>query len=344
MTDERGGQRMVPVAPGGAERSAARERVAVVGSGVAGLTAAYVLQRRYDVLLFEADDRLGGHAHTHELADPRAGALAVDSEFIVHNERTYPNLLRLFAELGVATQETEMSMSVRCLGCGLEYTGAKGPRGVFARPGNARNPRFLRMLGEIKRFHRHARRLLARPACPPSAAGTGLREAVVGATLGEFVGQGGYSRYFVDHFLIPLVSAVWSTGPELDRRAQHEHAASFAFARTRNHTVFPSAATFSTITASNCGNSASIPCDMHAGHSGRQPPRTRARHADQPDHVISARALNRVHSKFRADGVRGPGEVCIRKARVFFGQGSEDGGGCLVRGLCIGEGLVARSM
>jgi uncharacterized protein len=183
----------------------ARRRVAVVGSGVAGLTTAYLLQRRYDVLLFEADDRLGGHAHTHDLPDPRAGALAVDSGFIVHNERTYPNLLRLFGELGVATQETEMSMSVRCISCGLEYAGAKGPRGVFARPANLRDLRFLRMLGEIKRFHRHARRLLATPT----------RDSVDSATLGQFLEQGRYSAYFADHFLVPLVSAVWSTGPEL---------------------------------------------------------------------------------------------------------------------------------
>ena len=183
-----------------------RARVAVVGSGVAGLTAAYLLQRSYDVLLFEADDRLGGHAHTHDLADPRAGALAVDSGFIVHNARTYPNLLRLFGELGVATQESDMSMSVRCLGCGLEYAGAKGPQGVFARPKNVRDLRFLRMLGEIKRFHRHARRLLATPD---------EAEPLSGDTLGVFLEQGGYSRYFADHFLVPLVSAVWSTGPEL---------------------------------------------------------------------------------------------------------------------------------
>ncbi len=191
----------------------ARERVAVVGSGVSGLTAAYLLQRRYDVLLFEADDRLGGHAHTHDVADRRAGSLAVDSGFIVHNARTYPNLLRLFGELGVATQETEMSMSVRCLGCGLEYAGAKGARGVFARPANLHDLRFLRMLAEIRRFHRHARRLLAQPTDAPD-----LRAAVDaadGGTLGRFLEQGGYSGYFADHFLVPLVSAVWSTGPEL---------------------------------------------------------------------------------------------------------------------------------
>ena len=176
------------------------DRVAVIGSGVSGLTAAYLLQRRYDVALFEADERLGGHAHTHDLPTADGRVAAVDSGFIVHNERTYPNLLRLFAELGVATRDSEMSMSVRCEGCGLEYAGARGVRGVFAQTTNATNPRFLRMLAEIKRFHLHAKRV--------------LRGDPGDVTLRAFVVIGGYSRYFVDHFLIPLVSAVWSSGPE----------------------------------------------------------------------------------------------------------------------------------
>ncbi|MBB4907679.1 NAD(P)/FAD-dependent oxidoreductase [Actinophytocola algeriensis] len=176
------------------------ERVAVIGSGVAGLTAAYLLQRRYDVLLFEAAPRLGGHAHTHDVPTP-TGTVAVDSGFIVHNERTYPNLLRLFGELGVTTRESEMSMSVRCLGCGLEYAGARGLPGLFTRPRNALRPRYLRMLAEITRFHRHARRVLA-----------GDGEEV---TLGEFAA--GYSRYFTEHFLLPVVSAVWSAPEKVSR-------------------------------------------------------------------------------------------------------------------------------
>src|SRR5215510_7800755 len=92
--------------------------VAVVGSGVAGLTAAYVLRAKFQVSLFEADERLGGHTHTHDITTPDDREIAVDSGFIVHNERTYPNLTRLFRELGVSTQDTEMSMSVRCEGCG----------------------------------------------------------------------------------------------------------------------------------------------------------------------------------------------------------------------------------
>ncbi|MGW3514744.1 FAD-dependent oxidoreductase, partial [Streptomyces hydrogenans] len=91
-----------------------QRKAAVVGAGVAGLTAAYVLASSYEVTLYEADGRLGGHAHTRELPGPGGRALAVDSGFIVHNERTYPTLLRLFRELEIGTQDAEMSMSVRC--------------------------------------------------------------------------------------------------------------------------------------------------------------------------------------------------------------------------------------
>ncbi|MFC4855654.1 NAD(P)/FAD-dependent oxidoreductase [Actinophytocola glycyrrhizae] len=176
------------------------ERVAVIGAGVAGLTAAYLLQRRYDVLLFEAAPRLGGHAHTHDVPSPE-GTVTVDSGFIVHNERTYPNLLRLFGELGVRTRESEMSMSVRCLGCGLEYAGARGLPGLFARPRTALRPRYLRMLAEVTRFHRHARRVLA--------------DGGAEVTLGEFAAC--YSRYFTEHFLLPMVSAVWSAPERVSR-------------------------------------------------------------------------------------------------------------------------------
>ncbi|GAA2033382.1 FAD-dependent oxidoreductase [Catenulispora yoronensis] len=187
---------------------AGRARVAVVGSGIAGLTAAWLLQRRYDVLLFESDSRPGGHAHTHEVADPTGRILSVDSGFIVHNRRTYPHLIRLFDELGVGTQPTDMSMSVRCEGCGLEYAGAKGPRGLFATPGQALRPGFLRMLLEVRRFHHDARALLDGSARP----------AASGGTLGEFLNAGGYSRFFTDHFVLPLVSAVWSSGRETAER------------------------------------------------------------------------------------------------------------------------------
>ncbi|WP_326695151.1 NAD(P)/FAD-dependent oxidoreductase [Streptomyces sp. NBC_01766] len=178
-----------------------RRRTAVVGSGIAGLTAAHVLRRAHEVSLYEADDRLGGHAHTHDLASADGRVYQVDSGFIVHNERTYPLLLRLFAELGVTTQESEMSMSVRCEGCGLEYAGARGLPGLLAQPRNLFRARYLRMLAEVPRFHRRARQVLA----APGSAGR--------LTLGEFLARGDFSPYFVSHFMTPLVSAVWSCDP-----------------------------------------------------------------------------------------------------------------------------------
>ncbi|MFI6794423.1 NAD(P)/FAD-dependent oxidoreductase [Streptosporangium canum] len=174
----------------------ARRRIAVVGSGVAGLTAAYVLQRADDVTLFEADDRIGGHAHTHDMAGDDGPTLAVDSGFIVHNERTYPTLIRLFDELDVRTQPSDMSMSVSCGGCGLEYAGGKRAPGLFARPSSALRLPYLRMLTEVPRFHRTAREVLERGD---------------DRTLGEALA--GFSPYFVSHFMTPLVSAVWSCPP-----------------------------------------------------------------------------------------------------------------------------------
>ena len=179
-------------------------RVAVVGSGVAGLTAAYVLNRQDRVTVFEADSRLGGHAHTHDVPQADSSVLGVDTGFIVHNERTYPTLLRLFAELGVETQPSEMSMSVRCDGCGLEYAGARANgRGIIPRPATLLRGRYLLMLLEVTRFYRRARALLAE--------GTTAGEAEL--TLGEFLARERFSSYFSSHFMTPIVSAVWSCDP-----------------------------------------------------------------------------------------------------------------------------------
>ncbi|GAA3743953.1 putative NAD/FAD-binding protein [Spinactinospora alkalitolerans] len=203
------------------EEPAGRRRIAVVGAGVAGLTAAYVLQRGgAEVTLFEAEERLGGHAHTHDVPDGDGPPLAVDSGFIVHNRRTYPLLTRLFDELGVRTRPCEMSMAVTCEGCGLEYAGARGLRGLFPTAGNLARPRYLRMLGEIPRFHRAARRLLRTP-------GTGAAEP----TLGEFARRCGHSGYFTSHFLLPLVSAVWSCPPG----TALDYPARYLFAFLANH-------------------------------------------------------------------------------------------------------------
>ncbi len=184
-----------------------RRRIAVIGSGVAGLTAAYILQREADVSLFEADSRLGGHAHTHDLQDSDGQPVRVDTGFIVHNERTYPNLLRLFGELDVLTQQAEMSMSIRCAGCGLEYAGARGIGGLFPTLSNLARPRYLYLLTEVNRFHRRARALLADPG---QIANT--------ETMDEFLTRGRFSRYFRSHFATPLISAVWSCPPALAGR------------------------------------------------------------------------------------------------------------------------------
>ena len=177
------------------------QHVAVIGSGISGLAAAHVLTRAgRDVTLFEADSRLGGHAHSHDVDDGSGPALTIDSGFIVYNESTYPLLTRLFAELGVETRPCRMGMSVSCEGCGLEYAGRRGLGGLFPHWSNAR-PAYLRMLAEIARFHRAARRSLAADA---------TRDDV---TVGDFVSQHRFSDHFRNHFVVPMVSAVWSCAP-----------------------------------------------------------------------------------------------------------------------------------
>lgn len=179
-----------------------RRRVAVIGSGVSGLTAAYVLRNTTDVTVFESDSRIGGHAHTHAVADSDA-THRVDSGFIVHNDRTYPLLRRLFAELDVEVHATEMSMSIHCDGCGLEYAGGRGGKGVFAQKRRAADPRYLAMLLSVKKYGRLAQRLL------DSAESTDDPQ-----TYGDFLRINRFSEYFISHYAIPVVSCVWSSGHE----------------------------------------------------------------------------------------------------------------------------------
>jgi len=179
-------------------------RVGVIGSGVAGLTAAHVVSASAEVTLFEADARLGGHADTHLVPTPE-GPVAVDTGFIVHNERTYPTLMRLFSELGVRTQASDMSMSVRSDAAGLEYAGARGLAGLFPTWRSLTRPAYLRMLAEVPRFHRRARQVL----------GAGPDGEADDRTLAEFLDDGGFSAYFRRHFMTPLVAAVWSCDPDL---------------------------------------------------------------------------------------------------------------------------------
>lgn len=187
-----------------------RPTVAVIGSGVSGLTAAYALRHTHEVTLFEADARFGGHAHTHEVTGNDGRTRHVDSGFIVHNERTYPNLLRIFRELGIETQATEMSMSINCEECGLQYAGGRGFKGIAAQPWRLLDPRFVRLLWEVPRFHRSARKLL-----------DGRLDTSM--TWAQFLAEGRYSDYFVRHFAIPLVSCVWSSGDADSREYPAKH-------------------------------------------------------------------------------------------------------------------------
>ena len=194
-----------------------RRRVAVVGSGVAGLTAAHVLARETHVTLFEADSRLGGHADTH-VVEVGEQTWAIDTGFIVHNERTYPHLLRLFEELGVQTQDSDMSMSVRSDDHRLEWAGALGLPGLFPTWRNAVRPSYLRMLVEIPRFHRMARRVLASapPVVEPVETTTTLAgSTAVDETLESFLDRGHFSPLFRTHFMESLVACVWSCDPAL---------------------------------------------------------------------------------------------------------------------------------
>jgi predicted NAD/FAD-binding protein len=196
-----------------------RPSVAVVGSGVSGLTAAYLLNRNHDVTLFETDNRLGGHAHTHDLIASDGSEHAVDSGFIVHNDRTYPWLRKLFAELEVEVRPTEMSMSVRCDECGLEYAGGRGLPGMLAQPRRLFDPQFLRMLLQVRRFHRRAAAFLKATEVPDGSAMTetdikDMDDHGDLTTYGEFLEREGFTEHFVAHYAVPVVSCVWSSGRE----------------------------------------------------------------------------------------------------------------------------------
>jgi predicted NAD/FAD-binding protein len=132
------------------------KRIAIVGAGISGLAAAYVLSRRHRVWLFEREPRLGGHTHTVTVGD-----VPLDTGFLVHNDRTYPNLVRLFREIGIESQSSDMCFAVSCRRTGLEYS-SRGARGFFAQKRNLLRPSHLRLLTDILRFNREAPVLLSR--------------------------------------------------------------------------------------------------------------------------------------------------------------------------------------
>lgn len=171
-----------------------RQKLAVIGAGVSGLSCAWLLSRDHDVTLYEGERRLGGHANTCELT-LRGRTVAVDTGFIVYNEPTYPNLTALFDHVGVETAPTDMSFSVSLDGGAYEYAG-KDFRGLFAQPANVFKPRFWSMIRDLLRFYRDAPRDLPR-----------MGEI----SLGDYLSQGGYGEAFIRDHLYPMAAAIWST-------------------------------------------------------------------------------------------------------------------------------------
>ncbi|MDH3293269.1 MAG: FAD-dependent oxidoreductase [Acidimicrobiia bacterium] len=180
-------------------------RLAVVGSGVSGLASAHLLGPRHDVVLYEADDRLGGHANTVEVDDPKLGAVGVDTGFIVHNDRNYPHLIRLFDELAVPVVESEMSFAVHNHRDGFYYR-ATSLNTLFADRRRLVDQRMWRMLFDIARFYRLGRKLLRQ-------AQTGDL-SVWSKTIGSLLDDGGYGPEFIEAHLIPMGAAVWSAPPD----------------------------------------------------------------------------------------------------------------------------------
>lgn len=180
-------------------------KIAIVGTGVSGLVAAHHLHRRHEITVYEAAARIGGHTHTVSVREPGGPVRdpgdrepAIDTGFIVFNDRNYPNFEALLGELGVATRPSHMSFSVSDGRGGFEFSGT--PWGLFARPAHLLSPTFIRMLRDWRRFNRLAPGLIGMNGTAPS--------------LGHWLEREGFSRHFVDRLIVPQASAVWSADPE----------------------------------------------------------------------------------------------------------------------------------
>jgi uncharacterized protein len=169
-------------------------KIAIIGSGIAGNTLAYHLHQQHEITVFEAESHIGGHTHTHQVTH-EGREFTVDTGFIVFNDRTYPNFIRLLDELKVKWQPSDMSFSVRCENTGLEYNGTS-LNSLFAQRRNLFKPTFHRMIRDILRFNKAALELLAD--------GNEIK-------LGEYLQAGQYCQQFIDHYIIPMGAAIWST-------------------------------------------------------------------------------------------------------------------------------------
>ena len=172
-------------------------KIAIVGSGIAGLTAAHHLHPEHDIVVYEAGGHVGGHVHTHDV-ELGGWRYAVDTGFIVFNHRTYPHFTQLLADLGVESRDSDMSFSVSCGSSGMEYNGT-GLNALFAQRSNLLRPRFWGMLGDVLRFNLEAPELLKADGAEVS--------------LGAYLEQRGYGAMFRDYYILPMGAAIWSTDP-----------------------------------------------------------------------------------------------------------------------------------
>ena len=173
-------------------------KIAIIGSGISGLTAAYILSRKNDITVFEKNDYIGGHTHTHEIEE-EGKTVSVDSGFIVYNERTYPNFINILNKLGVQSQLTRMGFSVKSEKDNLEYAG-HSLDGLFAQRSNLIRPSFLKILYGMARFNSKARK--------------DLPHLIPEVTLGEYLYSNNYSKEFIKNYIIPIGAAIWSTVPD----------------------------------------------------------------------------------------------------------------------------------
>ncbi len=176
-----------------------RPKIAIVGTGIAGNVAAHKLNGNNDIVVYEANDYVGGHSNTIDVEDDGV-TLPLDTGFLVFNDRTYPNFIQLLDGLGVESQRSEMSFSVQAEDGALEYNGST-LNTLFAQRRNLLRPSFHRMVRDILRFNREAREV--------------LQDGDLNMTLAEFLAYGRYSRVFIQHYLIPMGAAIWSAEPEM---------------------------------------------------------------------------------------------------------------------------------